>query len=147
MVWTEAQSPWLFGAMAISINAIAAALGTIVIVNSYLNDLRIIGKSVVLKRKRWQELSLFLRIGTLVRDDDASLYTTRQIELALEYAGVGRVEGYGRQGEFFIIQMAGPSAERLFGTLRVLLAGISIAPGSFAVIRREDASQEIMIEL
>jgi hypothetical protein len=147
MVWTEAQSPWLFGAVAISINAIAAALGTIVIVNSYLNDLRIIGKSVVGKRKRRQELSLFLRIGTLVRDDDASLYTTRQIELALECSGVGSVEGYGRQGEFFIIQMAGPSAERLFGTLRVLLAGISIAPGSFAVIRREDASQEIMIEL
>jgi len=145
MVWTEAQSPWWFGAVAISINAIAAALGTIV--NIYLNDLRIGGKSVVGKRKRQQELSLFLHIGTPVRDDEASFYTTRQIELALEYSGAGRVEGYRREGEFFIIEMAGPSAERLFGTLRVLLAGTSTAPGSFAVIRREDASQEIMIEL
>lgn len=151
MVWAKAQNSWLFVAVAISINAVAATLGTIAVVRIYLANLRRSGSSAIGKRERRQELELFLRIESpvpgIADTSDQFAYTAHEIQLALEYSGVGRIEGYGKQDDYFIIQMVGSSAVSMFDALRDLLANIYIAPGSFAVMRYGDGSQEKMFEL
>jgi hypothetical protein len=151
MVWAKAQNSWLFVAVAISINAVAATLGTIAVVRIHLADLRRSGSSAIGKRERRQELELFLRIESpvpgIADTSDRFAYTAREIQQALEYSGVGRIEAYGKQDDYFIIQMVGSSAVSMFHALRDLLANIYIAPGSFAVMRYGDGSQEKMFEL
>jgi hypothetical protein len=149
MVWMKMQSAWLFVPIALFINVVMVVVGTRGVVSTHLSRLRRDRGPALGTRDRRQELLLFLRTGR--RDDgqidERLLHMIREIMLALEYSGAGRVEGYGTQQGFSVVQMAGPSAEGLFGALGDLLAGISIVPGSFAVMRYGDGSQEKVIEL
>ncbi len=151
LVWMKVANPWLFGALSISFNAIAATIGTSLIIRIYLSNLKASRSSSVSRRGRRQELLLFLRLGTIIRGEDhvsrIFAHAAHEMELALEYSGAGRIEGYSKQDDFFIVQMAGSSAELMLQTLHDLLDNISIAPGSFAVVRYGDGSQEKMIEL
>ena len=153
LVWIELQSAWVFGIASIALTAVFVILGTRILVRSHLASL---GPASATDpeppRGRRQELLLFLKLskplGSGGLSDRIQAQTLFEIELALKYSATGLIEDIRPEGDFIVIQMAGDSAERIFGSLRELLHSITLHPGSFVVLRYGGAGQgEKVIEL
>ena len=151
MAWTGQTGPWVFSAVALALSCAMTAIGTRWLVRVHQGILRGQADGTLRMRERREQVLLFLRSeaknGEAGRLNPWMAQTMYEIQTAVEYSATGELEGYQQDGDFFIISMAGASADSIFRAALSVLEGASIRTGSFAVLRYGEAGAERLVEL
>lgn len=140
MVWLQIHNAWLFGIGSVLVAAFVVTIQSKWLIRSYLSSLsrsNVVSDSP--KRGARQELLLYLKQPKPSGNKGVAAHLLNgiiyEIEMILDYSGVGSIAGREEKDQFVILHIAGASAESIYLALHNLLKGISIHQGSFVVMK------------